>query len=143
MTVKNADKSLLSELSDYRNYLVYDIMQTDKTSGQKGYLSKESGYNSGAGTQIPYTIILAVALVMEYNREEGESTVRLIMLDEPFEKMSSENVKKTMELFKELKLQAIFCGASKMDSIGENCKTVIPVLKLSKKQMTVGSVEVK
>lgn len=143
MTSKNADKNILNELSDYRNYLTYDIMQTDKTSGQKGYLSKESGYNSGAGTQIPYTIILAVALVMEYNREEGESTVRLIMLDEPFEKMSSENVKKTMELFKELKLQAIFCGASKMDSIGENCGTIIPVLKLSKKNMTVGSVEEK
>lgn len=143
MTMKSADKNMLSELSDYRNYLIYDIMQTDKTSGQKGYLSKESGYNSGAGTQIPYTIILAVALVMEYNREEGESTVRLIMLDEPFEKMSSENVKKTMELFRELRLQAIFCGASKMDSIGENCGTIIPVLKLSKKNMTVGSVEEK
>ena len=49
-----------------------------------GKLSKQVGYNSGAGTQIPYTLILSAALSMLYNVRVN--SVRLIFIDEPFEK---------------------------------------------------------
>lgn len=139
----NENREIIEKLSDYRNYMKYDIRILDKTTGETGLLSKQMGYDSGAGAQIPYTVILAVALAMEYDKEQDRTSIRLMMMDEPFEKMSSENVKKMMELFDELNLQVIFCGASKMESIGEKCGVIVPVLKISKQHMTTGSVEFK
>ena len=137
------NKEVIEKLSDYRNYMKYDIRIEDRNTGEMGLLSKQMGYDSGAGAQIPYTVILAVALAMEYDKEKDRTSIRLMMMDEPFEKMSSENVKKMMELFDELNLQVIFCGASKMESIGEKCGIIIPVLKISKQHMTTGSIEFK
>lgn len=139
----DTDIDYLNGLADYRNYMTYDIRTEAKATGQVGLLSKDSGYNSGAGAQIPYTVILTVALVMEYNRDPNKSTVRIMFMDEPFEKMSSNNVKKMIEFFKEQNLQVVFCGASKMDCIGENCGAIIPVLKKDRCHMTIGSVEYK
>jgi hypothetical protein len=66
-----------------------------------------------------------------------------MFMDEPFEKMSSNNVKKMIDFFKEQNLQVIFCGASKMDCIGVNCGAIIPVLKKDRCHMTIGSVNYK
>ena len=139
----DTDVDYLNGLADYRNYMTYDIRTEAKATGQVGLLSKDSGYNSGAGAQIPYTVILTVALVMEYNRDPSKSTVRIMFMDEPFEKMSSNNVKKMIDFFREQNLQVIFCGASKMDCIGENCGAIIPVLKKDRCHMTIGSVNYK
>ena len=139
----DTDVDYLQGLADYRNYMTYDIRTENKATGQAGLLSKDSGYNSGAGAQIPYTVILTVALVMEYNKNPEKSTIRIMFMDEPFEKMSSNNVKKMIDFFREQNLQVIFCGASKMDCIGENCGAIIPVLKKDRCHMTIGSVNYK
>lgn len=56
---KNND-SMLKDFADYRNYMEYEvIVNNDEITN--GRLSKLAGYNSGAGTQIPYTIILSAA----------------------------------------------------------------------------------
>ena len=143
ITSSETDRDVLKQLSDYRNYLTYDIKIKDKNSGQEGLLSKQVGYDSGAGVQIPYTIILAVSLCMEYDRDPDANTVRLMLLDEPLEKCSEENVKKVINLFQELNMQTIFCGASKLESIGANCQVILPVLKISKTCQTLGSIEMK
>ena len=73
---------------------------------KNGRLSKLAGYNSGAGTQIPYTIILSAALAMIYNARQNST--RMVFIDEPFEKMSDKNIKIMLNFFKSQSFQVIF-----------------------------------
>lgn len=79
------DIAEIKKFADYRNYMSYEII-INNDEVKDGKLSKQVGYNSGAGTQIPYTLILSAALSMLYNVRVN--SVRLIFIDEPFEKMS-------------------------------------------------------
>ncbi len=98
------------------------------------------GYNSGAGTQIPYTLILSAALSMLYNARVN--SVRLIFIDEPFEKMSDHNIKLMLDFFKAQNFQVIFCAPpNRLESIGSECGVIIPLLKLKKEDMRIGKVK--
>jgi uncharacterized protein YPO0396 len=133
------DTSVIEKHADYRNYMSYEIVINNEEI-TNGKLSKQAGYNSGAGTQIPYTLILSAALSMLYN--EREYSTRLIFIDEPFEKMSDHNIKLMLEFFKSQNFQVIFCAPpNKTDSIGYECDTIIPVIKLRKDNMQIGSVQ--
>lgn len=139
---KMIDKNDLSEIkrfADYRNYMSYEILVTDDTI-KEGKLSKTVGYNSGAGTQIPYTLILSAALSMLYNARVN--SVRLIFIDEPFEKMSDHNIKLMLDFFKAQNFQVIFCAPpNRLESIGSECGVIIPLLKLKKEDMRIGKVK--
>lgn len=96
---KIIDKNDVGEIkrfADYRNYMSYEIIVNNEEI-KDGKLSKTVGYNSGAGTQIPYTLILSAALSMLYNARVN--SVRLIFIDEPFEKMSDHNIKLMLDYF--------------------------------------------
>lgn len=132
------DEEIL-RFSDYRNYLQYEIKISNEDIPD-GKLSKQIGYNSGAATQIPYLLILAASLSMFYNQREN--CARLAFIDEPFEKMSDDNIKKMLEFFKQQKFQVILCAPSnKMDSIGTECNTIVPVLKMRNDCMMIGKVQ--
>lgn len=139
---KIIDKNDLSEMkrfADYRNYMSYEII-INNDEVKNGKLSKQVGYNSGAGTQIPYTLILSAALSMLYNARVN--SVRLIFIDEPFEKMSDHNIKLMLEFFKNQNFQVIFCAPpNKLESIGNECGVIIPVLKISNDNMQIGKVK--
>lgn len=135
---KNNDE-MLNEFADYRNYMEYEVIVNNEEI-LNGKLSKLAGYNSGAGTQIPYTIILSAALAMIYNVRV--LSTRLIFIDEPFEKMSDKNIKVMLDFFKSQNFQVIFCAPpNKLDSIGKECDAVIPVKKISKSNMTLGAIK--
>lgn len=135
---KNND-DMLNDFADYRNYMEYEvIVNNDEISN--GRLSKLAGYNSGAGTQIPYTIILSAALAIIYNTRQNST--RLMFIDEPFEKMSDKNIKIMLDFFKSQNFQVIFCAPpNKLDSIGKECDTVIPIKKINKSNMTLGAIK--
>ena len=138
---KIIDKNDIAEIkkfADYRNYMSYEItINNDEV--KDGKLSKQVGYNSGAGTQIPYTLILSAALSMLYNVRVN--SVRLIFIDEPFEKMSDHNIKLMLEFFKNQDFQVIFCAPpNKLESIGSECGVIIPVLKITNDNMQIGKV---
>lgn len=139
---KIIDKNDVAEIkrfADYRNYMSYEII-INNDEVKDGKLSKQVGYNSGAGTQIPYTLILSAALSMLYNVRVN--SVRLIFIDEPFEKMSDHNIKLMLEFFKNQNFQVIFCAPpNKLESIGSECGVIIPVLKLSNDNMQIGKVK--
>lgn len=139
---KIIDKNDLSEMkrfADYRNYMSYEII-INNDEVKNGKLSKQVGYNSGAGTQIPYTLILSAALSMLYNVRVN--SVRLLFIDEPFEKMSDHNIKLMLEFFKNQNFQVIFCAPpNKLESIGSECGVIIPVLKISNDNMQIGKVK--
>lgn len=139
---KIIDKNDISEIkrfADYRNYMSYEIIiNNDEVTN--GKLSKQVGYNSGAGTQIPYTLILSAALSMLYNARVN--SVRLIFIDEPFEKMSDHNIKLMLDFFKNQNFQVIFCAPpNKLESIGSECGVIIPVLKVTNDNMQIGKVK--
>lgn len=135
---KNND-DMLNDFADYRNYMEYEvIVNNDEISN--GRLSKLAGYNSGAGTQIPYTIILSAALAIIYNARQNST--RLVFIDEPFEKMSDKNIKIMLDFFKSQEFQVIFCAPpNKLDSIGKECDAVIPIKKINKSNMTLGAIK--
>lgn len=135
---KNND-DMLNNFADYRNYMEYEvIVNNDEITN--GRLSKLAGYNSGAGTQIPYTIILSAALAIIYNARQNST--RLVFIDEPFEKMSDKNIKIMLDFFKTQEFQVIFCAPpNKLDSIGKECDAVIPIKKISKSNMTLGAIK--
>lgn len=132
------DFSEINRFADYRNYMSYEIIINNEEVTD-GKLSKQVGYNSGAGTQIPYTLILSAALSMLYNARVN--SVRLLFIDEPFEKMSDHNIKLMLEFFKNQDFQVIFCAPpNKLESIGNECGVIIPVLKISNDNMQIGKV---
>ncbi len=133
------DISEINKFADYRNYMSYEII-INNDEVKDGKLSKQVGYNSGAGTQIPYTLILSAALSMLYNSRVN--SVRLLFIDEPFEKMSDHNIKLMLEFFKNQNFQVIFCAPpNKLESIGSECGVIIPVLKISNDNMQIGKVK--
>ena len=130
--------SEIKRFADYRNYMSYEIIVNNEEI-KDGKLSKTVGYNSGAGTQIPYTLILSAALSMLYNARVN--SVRLIFIDERFEKMSDHNIKLMLDFFKGQDFQVVFCAPpNKLESIGSECGVIIPVLKRSKQDMRIGQV---
>ncbi len=133
------DLTQIKRFADYRNYMSYEII-INNDEVKDGKLSKQVGYNSGAGTQIPYTLILSAALSMLYNVRVN--SVRMIFIDEPFEKMSDHNIKLMLDFFKNQHFQVIFCAPpNKLDSIGNECGVIIPVLKVSNDNMQIGKVK--
>lgn len=133
------DMTQMKRFADYRNYMSYEII-INSNEVKDGRLSKQVGYNSGAGTQIPYTLILSAALSMLYNARVN--SVRLIFIDEPFEKMSDHNIKLMLDFFKNQHFQVIFCAPpNKLESIGSECGVIIPVLKVSNDNMQIGKVK--
>lgn len=137
--IDNNDITEIKKFADYRNYMSYEIIiNNDEVTN--GKLSKQVGYNSGAGTQIPYTLILSAALSMLYNVRVN--SVRLLFIDEPFEKMSDHNIKLMLDFFKHQNFQVIFCAPpNKLESIGNECGVIIPVLKVSNNNMQIGKVK--
>ncbi len=136
--IDHSDIGEIKKFADYRNYMSYEII-INNDEVKDGKLSKQVGYNSGAGTQIPYTLILSAALSMLYNVRVN--SVRLIFIDEPFEKMSDHNIKLMLDFFKNQNFQVIFCAPpNKLESIGSQCGVIIPVLKISNDNMQIGEI---
>lgn len=137
--IDHNDIAEIKKFADYRNYMSYEII-INNDEVKDGKLSKQVGYNSGAGTQIPYTLILSAALSMLYNVRVN--SVRLIFIDEPFEKMSDHNIKLMLDFFKNPNFQVIFCAPpNKLESIGSECGVIIPVLKISNDNMQIGEIK--
>lgn len=137
--IDHNDIAEIKKFADYRNYMSYEII-INNDEVKDGKLSKQVGYNSGAGTQIPYTLILSAALSMLYNVRVN--SVRLIFIDEPFEKMSDHNIKLMLDFFKNQNFQVVFCAPpNKLESIGSECGVIIPVLKISNDNMQIGEIK--
>ena len=137
--IDHNDIAEIKKFADYRNYMSYEII-INNDEVKDGKLSKQVGYNSGAGTQIPYTLILSAALSMLYNVRVN--SVRLIFIDEPFEKMSDHNIKLMLDFFKNQNFQVIFCAPpNKLESIGSECGVIIPVIKISNDNMQIGEIK--
>jgi uncharacterized protein YPO0396 len=107
-------------LDDYREFYEFDveILREDLlTAKQKvvGHLSKRIGPGSGGEHRAPLYVIAGAALASAYRLDRGNRDgIRLILLDEAFNKMDPTNITATMRYLQDLGLQVF------MASPGEN-----------------------
>lgn len=101
-------ESRIQAFSDYKTYLTFDMIVTKGDSTQR--LSKTYAQKSGGETQIPLYISLLAAFSQVYrvNNTRRNNTIRLIIMDEAFNKIDGEKIKQCIQMIRGFGLQAIF-----------------------------------
>lgn len=119
---------MASPLDDYREFFEFDIeiLREDSLSKELshvGSLSKRLGTGSGGEHRAPLYVIAGAALASAYRLENGKADgMRLILLDEAFNKMDVSNIIATMRYLEQLGLQIL------MVSPGDNLGTLTAFL---------------
>ena len=118
---EHGDK-ILSEYTDYREYMDYDIEIVSK-NGKSQFFSKIYGEKSGGETQTPYYVAIAASFAQMYSVGE---TIRIIMLDEAFDKMDDDRIENMMKFLRSQNFQIILATPpAKIETIGEYVDTVL------------------
>ena len=118
---EHGDK-ILSEYTDYREYMDYDIEIVSK-DGKSQFFSKIYGEKSGGETQTPYYVAIAASFAQMYSIGE---TIRIIMLDEAFDKMDDDRIENMMKFLRSQNFQIILATPpAKIETIGEYVDTVL------------------
>ena len=118
----------LSDYVDYRTYLDYDIKVTNTVSGQQAYLSRVSRDSSGGENQAPFYVAICASLLQIY--QKSENSIRLVLLDEAFSKMTSDRIRPMMELFRRLQLQVLLISTvEKSTAIQPYCDITYSIVR--------------
>ena len=121
-------RATLSDYVDYRTYLDYDIKVTNTVSGQQAYLSRVSRDSSGGENQAPFYVAICASLLQIY--QKSENSIRLVLLDEAFSKMTSDRIRPMMELFRRLQLQVLLISTvEKSTAIQPYCDITYSIVR--------------
>jgi len=119
-------ENVLSEYTDYRRYLDYDII-VENRNGESQRFSKIYGEKSGGETQTPYYVAIAASFAQLYKQED---TVRIIMFDEAFDKMDDNRIASMMDFLNRQEFQIILATPpSKLEVIGEKMDTILMAMR--------------
>ena len=119
-------EKVLTEYTDYRGYLDYDII-VRKKDGSIQKFSKIYGEKSGGETQTPYYVAIAASFVQLYRLGD---TIRIIMLDEAFDKMDDNRISAMMDFFNSQNFQIILATPpAKIEIIGEKVDTILMAMR--------------
>ncbi len=120
---ENGD-DVLREYTNYRSYLDYDIEIISK-DGKSQKFSKIYREKSGGETQTPYYVAIAASFAQLYSTGE---TIRVIMLDEAFDKMDEERIESMLTFFKSQNFQIILAApTSRLELIGEQVDNIVMI----------------
>jgi energy-coupling factor transporter ATP-binding protein EcfA2 len=106
------DSEKLRDICDYRTYFHYDIIITETDTLDENdipvklYLSRVLKEKSGGESQTPYYVAIAASFYRFY-KARPESTVRLVVFDEAFNRMDDERIGKILSFYNNLNLQII------------------------------------
>jgi uncharacterized protein YPO0396 len=106
------DSQELKEICEYRTYFHYDIRikETDNLDENDNpvilSLSRVLKEKSGGESQTPYYVAIAASFYRFY-KARPESTVRLVIFDEAFNRMDDERIGKILSFYNNLNLQII------------------------------------
>ena len=97
------------EITDYRNYLNYDIKITMNDGESTLYYSKNQDSKSGGETQTPFYALIAGAFqsLLALPEKQLDSPSSLVCFDEAFNNMDGERIRQMLEFYKELRIQLI------------------------------------
>ena len=127
MTKDDNGQKIVEEYTDYRSYLDYDI-EIHKRDGSVQRFSDIYGEKSGSETQVPYYVAIAASFYQLYRY--GNS-VRIMLLDEAFDKMDDERIQSMMDFFNGLGLQVILATPpAKIEVIGVKVGTVLTAIRV-------------
>lgn len=119
-------EKILAEYTDYRSYLDYDIL-IEKKDGTVQRFSKIYGEKSGGETQTPYYVAIAASFVQLYKLGD---TIRIVMMDEAFDKMDDNRISSMMDFFNSQNFQIILATPpSKIEIIGEKVDTILMAMR--------------
>lgn len=122
----NQGENVLSEYTDYRRYLDYDILVSN-AAGETQRFSKIYGEKSGGETQTPYYVAIAASFTQLYKLGD---TVRIIMFDEAFDKMDDNRISSMMDFLNSQGFQIIVATPpSKLEVIGEKVDTILMAMR--------------
>lgn len=97
----------LQRISDYRNYRHYEIYKEPK--GKQPIALSQYGTGSGGQLETPAYIIRSAAITSAFRFNEGNSHLRMVMVDEAFSKMDEARSREVINyLTNTLGLQLIF-----------------------------------
>ena len=116
---------------DYRTYLDYDIIVKNSVTGLEAPLSKVSGDGSGGENQAPFYVAICASLLQIY--QQSDNCIRLVLLDEAFNNMTSDRIKPMMKMFRELKLQLVLIATP------EKCTPIYPYCDITYSIVKVGA----
>lgn len=118
----------LSSYVDYRQYLNCDIEITNAVTQKATKLSSVSGDSSGGENQAPFYIAICASLLQIY--QKCQNSVRLILLDEAFSKMTSDRIRPMMKMFRDMDLQVVLITTvEKASAIAPFCDITHSILK--------------
>lgn len=127
MTKDDKGDKVILEYTDYRSYLDYDI-EIHKKNGVVQKFSAIYGEKSGSETQVPYYVAIAASFYQLYRL--GNS-VRIMLLDEAFDKMDDERITSMVDFFNSLELQVIMATPpAKIEIIGERVSTILTAIRV-------------
>lgn len=118
LTGKKEHAKSISNYVDYRTYLDYDIMIKNRATELEVALSKVSGDGSGGENQAPFYVAICASLLQIY--EQSDNCIRLVLLDEAFNNMTSDRIEPMMKMLQDLKLQVVLIATP------EKCTSIFP-----------------
>ncbi len=114
---------------DYRTYLDYDIIVTNTVTEKEVPLSKVSGEGSGGENQAPFYVAICASLLQIYD-QNPDGCIRLVLLDEAFNNMTSDRIEPMMDMFKSMNLQLVLIAtAEKATAIFPYCDLTYSIVK--------------
>jgi energy-coupling factor transporter ATP-binding protein EcfA2 len=97
----------LERISDYRNYRSYEIYK--QPEGKQPIALSQYGTGSGGQLETPAYIIRSAAITSAFRFNEGDSHLRMVLVDEAFSKMDETRSKEVIRYLTEsLGLQLLF-----------------------------------
>lgn len=129
LTGKRSGAKSMGMYVDYRTYLDYDIIVKNSVTGIEVALSKVSGEGSGGENQAPFYVAICASLLQIYE-QNPDGCMRLILLDEAFNNMTSDRIRPMMNMFKKLNLQLVLIATTeKAGSIFPYCDIIYSIVK--------------
>ena len=101
------------------------------STGYEVPLSEVSGDGSGGENQAPFYVAICASFLQIY--EQSENSIRLILLDEAFNKMTSDRIAPMMKMFRDLKMHVLLI------STVEKCSSIYPYCDLTYSILKVGN----
>ncbi len=134
----------LTRIADYRNYRRYEIYK--EPEGKAPIALSQYGTGSGGQLETPAYIIRSAAITSAFRFNEGNSHLRMVLVDEAFSKMDEHRSREVINyLTQSLGLQLLFIMPSSksgpfMDLISNQfvfskCPTTTPVGELNSRVM--------
>ncbi len=127
MVSSDEGERVIDEYTDYRSYLDYDI-EIRKKNGQKQRFSDIYAEKSGSETQVPYYVAIAASFYQLYR---FGNSIRIMLLDEAFDKMDDDRIQSMMDFMNGLGLQVILATPpAKIEVIGEHVDTILTAIRV-------------